>query len=107
MTSTETGSVPRTEFAHNFDFEHQVLRDFGSNSQVPSSTERDDSSSLELQRYTQLGHEREAVAMALVAVSASEDRDAEVSVKVCNARKLIIALGNPAYEQILTAGFCY
>ena len=79
MTSTETGNIPRTEFSQNFDFEHQVLRDFAVDPQIPSSIERANSSSLELQRYMQLGHDREAVAMALVAVTASEDKDSEVS----------------------------
>lgn len=78
MTSTETGNIPRTDFSQNFDYEHQVLRDFAVDPQTPSSIERTDSSSLELQRYMQLGHDREAVAMALVAVTVSEDKDSEV-----------------------------
>lgn len=78
MTSSETGSIPRVDFSQSFDFEHQVLRDFGAASQLTSSAERDESSTLEKQRYTQLGHEQEAVAMALIAVTASEDRDSQV-----------------------------
>ena len=75
MTSSETGSIPRVDFSQSFDFEHQVLRDFGAASQLTSD---DESSTLEKQRYTQLGHEQEAVAMALIAVTASEDRDSQV-----------------------------
>ena len=78
MTSSETGSIPRVDFSQNFDFEHHVLRDFAADSQPPSGAERDESSLLELHRYTQLGHEREAVAMALIAVTVSEDRDSQV-----------------------------
>ena len=78
MTSSETGNIPRTDFTQNFDYEHQVLRDFDVRPQTPSSVERADSSSLELQRYMQIGHDREAVAMALVAVTASEDKDSQV-----------------------------
>ncbi|KAL3138861.1 hypothetical protein ABBQ32_005689 [Trebouxia sp. C0010 RCD-2024] len=78
MTSTETGNIPRTDFSQSFDYEQQVLRDFSVDPQIPSSIEQANSSSLELQRYMQLGHDREAVAMALVAVTASEDKDSEV-----------------------------
>lgn len=78
MTSTETGNIPRTDFSQNFDYEHQVLRDFAVDPQIPNSIEQANSSYLELQRYMQLGHDREAVAMALVAVTASEDKDSEV-----------------------------
>lgn len=79
MTSTETGNIPRTDFSQNFDYEHQVLRDFAVDPQIPNSIEQANSSYLELQRYMQLGHDREAVAMALVAVTASEDKDSEVT----------------------------
>lgn len=79
MTSTETGNIPRTDFSQNYDYERQVLRDFAVEPQTPSSIERADSDSLELQRYLQLGHDREAVAMALVAVTTSEDKNSQVS----------------------------
>ena len=78
MTSTETGNIPRTEFSQNYEYEHQVLRDFAVEPQTPSRIERADSSSLELHRYMQLGHDWEAVAMALVAVTTSEDKDSQV-----------------------------
>ena len=77
MISSETGNVPRVEFNQSYDFEHQVLRDF-STDPMPSSVELDESGMLEMQRYTQLGHEREAVIMALLAVTASEDKDSQV-----------------------------
>lgn len=79
MTSTETGNIPRIDFSQKFEYEHQVLRDVAEEPQTPSSIERADSSSLELQRYMQLGHDREAVAMALVAVITTEDKDTQVS----------------------------
>lgn len=78
MTSTETGNIPRTDFSQNFDYEHQILRDFAVKPRIQSSIERVDSSSLEVQRYMQLGHDREAVAMALVAVTTSDDKDMQV-----------------------------
>ena len=78
MISSETGNIPRTDFSQVFDFERQVLRDFSSESQMPTSTEVDESGNLEVQRYTQLGHEHEAVVMALLAVNTSEDRDSQV-----------------------------
>lgn len=78
MTSTETGSITRTDFSQNFDYEHQILRDFAVEPQIQSSIERADSSSLEVHRYMQLGHDREAVAMALVAVTRSDDKDVQV-----------------------------
>ncbi len=84
MISEQTGNIPRTDFNQVFDFEHQVLRHFSAESHFPNSTEADESGLLEVQRYTQLGHEREAVVMALLAVTASEDRDSQVDVSKGN-----------------------
>lgn len=79
MISSETGNIPRTEFNQAFDFEHQVLRDFSTESQRASTVEVDDPAvPAEVYRYTQLNHEREAVVMALLAVTATEDRDTQV-----------------------------
>lgn len=78
MVSAQLGNIPRTEFAQSFDFEHQVLRDYPSNSQVPSAESETDTAAADIQRYTQLGHSRDAVIMALVAVQSIVDRDTQV-----------------------------
>ena len=78
MVSAQLGNIPRTDFAQSYDFEHQVLRDYPLDSQLPSAEGDTDTATAEIQRYTQLGHEREAVIMALVAVQTVVDKDTQV-----------------------------
>lgn len=78
MVSAQLGNIPRTEFAQSFEFEHQVLRDYPLDSQLPSAEGDPDSVAADIHRYTQLGHNREAVTMALTAVQQTVDRDTQV-----------------------------
>lgn len=78
MLSTHLGNIPRTEHSQSFEYEHQVLRDYPLNSQAPSADSIPHTTAADVQRYTQMGHSREAVAMALVAVQGTEDRDTQV-----------------------------
>lgn len=78
MISSETGNIPRTDYVQAFDFEHQILQDFSTEAETSTSIVVDESAALDVQRYEQLGHEREAVVMALLAVTTTEDRDSQV-----------------------------
>lgn len=78
MVSAQLGNIPRTEYAQSFDFEHQVLQNYPLHSQLPSAECETDTAAADIQRYTQLGHSREAVIMALVAVQQTVDRDTQV-----------------------------
>lgn len=78
MVSAQLGNIPRTEYTQSFDFEHQVLRDYPLNSQLPSAENDTDTADADVQRYMQLGHTREAVMMALIAVQGTVDRDTQV-----------------------------